>query len=453
MNNLLIVEDNKDMQFLLSQVFSDKNFKVFSTDKGSTILDIIKSNVIDIVLLDIQLPDANGINLLEKVKQFDREIIVIMMTAFGDMKSAIDAIKLGAYDYITKPFNNEELLITIRKAIENRELKREVKSLKHKLKENPEIELGTSDAIKNVIKQVDLIAPTNMSVIIQGDSGTGKEVYANLIHKRSLRKKYPFVAVDCGAIPENLLESELFGYEKGAFTGANRKKKGKFEEANNGTLLLDEITNLPFDGQAKLLRVIQEKKVQRVGGKEPINVNIRILATTNVDIYEYVREGKFRDDLFHRLNEFKLELPALKNRQEDIPFLAQQFLEEANIELKKNIKDFSHDAMVTMLNYSWPGNVRELKHVIKRAVLLSSGYEIEKENLYLVDNSKIKQVVVNKDNSGNNQQSLTDVKKNIEKEYIKSALEETKGNKSEAARKLNMHRKTLYRKMRKFNLD
>ena len=289
-----------------------------------------------------------------------------------------------------------------------------------------------------------------MSVILQGKSGTGKEVFANLIHEKSQRKKKPFVALDCGAIPATLIESELFGYEKGAFTGANNTKEGKFEEANGGTLLLDEITNLPFDGQAKLLRAIEEKIVTHVGGKRKIAVDVRLIATTNLDFKEEIQNGNFREDLYHRLNEFQIELPLVSERIEDIPILAFEFLQDANKELGKRIKDFSDGAKKMMTSYSWPGNVRELKHVVKRATLMAEGNFIEPEDLSFVISDKTDAgSLLNNIDEGS---SYDEIISKFEKELIISALEKANGNKTKAAESLSMNRKTLYRKMKSLNL-
>ncbi len=452
MESILIVEDNKDMQFLLSNILREEGYKIISVGNGARAIQESKKKEPDLVLLDMKLPGMHGMEVFEELRKINKEILVIMITAYGDVKDAVRAMKLGAYDYITKPFDNDDLILTIKKALKTHSLSKEVEKLKNQLRTDRIIvnELGQSPTIIKVLKQIDLIAPTNMSVIIQGKSGTGKEVVANIIHQRSDRKEKPFIAVDCGAIPDTLVESELFGYERGAFTGANNTKKGKFEEANEGTLLLDEITNLPLEGQVKLLRALEERTIYHIGGKKPINIDVRVITTSNLVFEEEIANGNFREDLFHRINEFEINLPLLKERKEDIPILAREFLKEANDELGKSIKNFSADAMKLLLEYSWPGNIRELKHKIRRATLLS-----ESEYITPVD------ISIKEDAENENSILLSEIAKgatfdnvirNVEKELILKAIEKMGGNKSKAATLLNINRKTLYRKMKYLGL-
>ncbi|MDO9576807.1 MAG: sigma-54 dependent transcriptional regulator [Candidatus Cloacimonadales bacterium] len=452
MNTILIVEDNKDMSFLLTNILQEEGFDVNAVGNGMRALEEVKKAIPDLVLLDMRLPGMNGIEILEKFREIDSDLLVIMITAYADVKEAVHTMKLGAYDYITKPFNNEEMIFSIRKALQTRKMSKEIKVLKEKLNQKKVLveKMGNSKAIQRVIKQVELIAPTNMSVILQGKSGTGKEVVANLIHQKSLRKDRPFVAVDCGAIPDTLIESELFGYEKGAFTGANTTKAGKFEEANGGTILLDEITNLPIDGQAKLLRLIETRKVSHVGGKKSFHIDVRIIATTNQNFHDEMKSGHFREDLFHRLNEFQIALPELKDREDDIIFLAGQFLKEANLEFKKNVTGFSVDAERMLLEYNWPGNIRELKHTIKRATLLAEKSEVEAEHLsFVLQQSKKRKSPLEEFEDGS---TFDDITRQFERDLIEKAIEKAGGNKTKAAGLLNMNRKTLYRKMNNLNL-
>ena len=464
MYKILIVDDDKDMQFNLKSILDSEGYKSFTVGNGTKAIKEVQNKSPNIVLLDIRLPDMSGMKVLEKLKKTipDYNGSIIMLTAYGDIKGAIKAMKLGAFDYLTKPFDNEELIITIQKAIQTQRLSREIKHLKQQLDEKITSEnlMGKSIQIKKVLKQVELIAPTNMSVIIQGESGTGKEVIANLIQRKSHRKDKPYIPIDCGAIPDTLVESELFGYDRGAFTGAEKTKEGKFELANGGTLFLDEITNLPADAQAKLLRVIEEKNITHIGGKKSIGVDVRIIATTNIDILEAVDQGKFREDLFHRLNQFKILLPTLQERKDDIPILAKIFLKEANKELKKEIKDISSEALKKILNYYWPGNVRELKNTIHRAVLLAENDYIVPENLimeyfdknpknYLHDvNDQYYQFKV----SNQNNISFDEIMKKVERDLLSKAIEQANGNKIKAAKMLNMNVRTLYRKMEELNL-
>ncbi len=462
MEKILVIDDNKNMQLILKNILTDEGYDIETVGNGKGGLKLVKELKPDLVLLDIRLPQMNGMEVLQKIMEFDEDSLVIMITAFGDIKTAVQAMKLGAYDYVTKPFVNDDLTITIKKALKTRSLSREVECLRKKLKEKTEnVQItGESLQIKRILKQVKLIAPTDMSVIIQGKSGTGKEVIANMIHRKSNRSDKPFIPIDCGAIPDTLVESELFGYEKGAFTGANSIKKGKFEAANEGTLFLDEITNLPAAAQAKLLRVLQEKKIHRIGSASVINIDIRIIVATNLDLIEAVSDGRFRDDLFHRLNEFKLVLPLLSERKDDIPILADEFRQSANEDLGKNIRDFSPEAMKLLLSYSWPGNVRELKHVIKRAVLLEESEIISEEVIKLematkqqsengVDVDEYYQMII--DEGYSLSEITSQVSNKMEKEIIKRILMDVRYNKSKAARILNIDRNTLYSKIK--NLD
>ena len=455
MEKILIVEDNKDMQFNLSSVLKDAGFETVVAGDGKRTLKEVEKSSPNLVLLDIKLPDMDGISILEEIKKNDKDVVVIMLTAYGDVKGAVRAMKLGAFDYVAKPFDNEELILIVKKALQTQSLSREVESLRKKLGEKTlgEETMGESPLIKQVLKQVEIIAPTAMTVILQGESGTGKEVIANLIHRKSKRKDKPLVAVDCSSIPETLVESELFGYEKGAFTGADDRKEGKFEQANGGTLFFDEVTNLPNAVQMKLLRVIQERKLQHLGGKRDIGVDVRIIVATNINLSDAVKAGKFRDDLFHRLNEFHINLPPLRERKEDFPILTKYFLEMADLELGKKVEGFSGDAMKFLLVYHWPGNVRELKNVIKKAVLLADSNTIPLALLSLNGGSPTKVDV--KDNLEDNE-SLKDTKKKaakqIEEKMIKEALAKAGGNKTKAAKILKIDRMTLYSKIKEFQL-
>ncbi len=450
MNNpetVLIVDDNKDLQFNLSNIIGSEGYNVTAVGEGKSALREVKDKSPDLVLLDMRLPGMDGMAILEEIKKIDTNIIVIMLTAFGEVKGAVKAMKLGAFDYITKPFDNEELIIIVKKALNARSLSKEVQSLRKQLNEKKLIDdvIGESPEFKQVLKQVQIIAPTNMTVMIQGESGTGKEVICNLIHKLSSRKDKPLVAIDCGAIPDTLVESELFGHEKGAFTGADAPKTGRFEQADGGTLFLDELTNLTEVNQMKLLRVLQERKFQRLGGKKTIEVDVRIIAASNIKLYDAVEEGSFRNDLYYRLNEFHIDIPLLKNRRDDIPVLAKYFLEKANSELSRNIKGFTPEALKTILNYNWPGNVRELKNIIKRGVLLTETEFVTPDvlSINIYPSTGIPDIDIPEDNN-----SLHGATKQVERELIKKALEQTAGNKIKAAELLKMNRKTLYRKIK-----
>ncbi|MDP3048816.1 MAG: sigma-54 dependent transcriptional regulator [Thermodesulfovibrionales bacterium] len=455
MERILVVDDDKDLRLNLSSILKDEGYDVLAVEDGREALKAVQNNSPNLALLDIRLPSMDGMKVLEKLKRIDKDLIIIMLTAYGDVKGAVRTMKLGAFDYITKPFDSEELLLIIKRALQTQYLSREVEELRKKLREKKPIEevMGESPQIKQVLKQVETIAPTNMTVIIQGASGTGKELIAQLIHQKSLRKDKPFVAIDCGAIPETLVESELFGYERGAFTGAETRKEGKFEQANEGTLLLDEIANLTDAVQMKLLRVIQERKLQHLGGKRDISIDVRIIVASNVNLSEAVRAGKFRNDLYHRLNEFQIELPLLTERKEDIPILAKYFLDEADSEFNKKVNGISSEAMKFLLNYSWPGNVRELRNIIKRAVLLAESDSIElgnfpPDNLKLYGDRRKTDVTQSLDKGV----SFEEITKETEKDLIKRALERSGGNKIKAAEILKMNKKTLYRKIKALQL-
>lgn len=461
METILIVDDNKDMQFTLANILKEEGYETITAPDGERAIKEVKTRSPNLVLLDIKLPGIDGMKILKEIKHIDKEIIIIMLTAYGDVKGAVEAMKLGAFDYITKPFNNEELALIIKNALRTQYLSKEVEVLRRRLGEKIALSevMGDSSAIKQVLKQVDIIAPTNMTVILQGESGTGKELISQMIHQKSKRRDKPFVAVDCGAIPETLVESELFGYEKGAFTGADERKDGKFEQANGGTLLLDEITNLSDTMQMKFLRVIQERKLQHLGGRKDIKMDVRIIVATNTNLYETAKAGKFRDDLFHRLNEFHINLPPLRERKEDIAALAKYFLDEANQELNKKIKGFSGEAMKFFLSYNWPGNVRELKNLIKRAVLLSDSEYISSSHLSLNNIACLENKLDSTDGfpavAGSRLQrenSFEDASKAFQRDLIKNALEKADGNKIKAAKILQINRKALYRKMKSLNL-
>ncbi len=463
MNKILVVDDEKDMRWLLSNFLKEDGYTIYEAeDCGHALNFLKKDSPPDLILLDLRMPgEMDGIDLLKEIKTILPEIQVIILTAYGNIGSAVEAIKLGAYDYLAKPFENERLRLTIKRALESQKLTQEVLQLKTELKKGFDLEsiMGTSSEIKKIFEQVNKVACTNFTILIEGESGTGKEIVANAIHRASLRENGPFVAVDCGAIPETLIESELFGYEKGAFTGADRGKKGQFELADNGTIFLDEIGNLPYHVQNKLLRMIQERQIQKLGGKQAFPIDVRIIVATNIPLLKLVEERKFRSDLYYRLNEFKIELPPLRKRKEDIPFLAKEFIEEGNLELKKNVKGLQKDSLIMLIHHHWPGNARELKNVIKRAVLLAEDV-IEPSHL-IFDNgppTSYQFVVPEERTEG---MSLKEITKKavylVEKREIERALLKSSGNKSKASRMLKIDYKTLLTKIKecqiKYGID
>jgi DNA-binding NtrC family response regulator len=458
MNKILVVDDEKDMRWLLSNFLKEDGYTIYEAeDCGHALNFLKKDSPPDLILLDLRIPgEMDGIDLLKEIKTTMPEIQVIILTAYGNIGSAVEAIKLGAYDYLAKPFENERLRLTIKRALESQKLTQEVIQLKTELKKEFDLEsiMGSSPEIKNIFGRINKVACTHFTVLIEGESGTGKEIVAHAIHRASLRGDASFVAVDCGAIPDTLIESELFGYEKGAFTGADREKKGQFELANNGTIFLDEIGNLPYHVQNKLLRMIQERKIQKLGGKQPFPIDVRIIIASNIPLAKLDAEGKLRSDLYYRLNEFKIELPPLRKRIEDIPFLAKKFIEEGNMELQKNIKGLQKDSLTMLINHHWPGNVRELKNVIKRAVLLAESM-IEPSHL-IFDNATSLNPSIIPEEKITEGMSLKEVTKKAvylaEKEAIEWALVMSSGNKSKAAKVLRVDYKTLLSKIKGYNI-
>jgi two-component system response regulator AtoC len=464
MNKILVVDDDLDFCFNLSTILRENGFEVMTAANGREALLKIQSACPDLVLLDLRLPDIDGIKVLQKMRESCPDMDIIIITAYIDVKDAIRAMKLGAYDYITKPFDNEELLLTINKALNVQHLRGEINNLKKRLAEKLPVEkvMGDSSQIKKVLMKVDMVAPTDFTVIIQGESGTGKEVIANLLHQKSLRRNNAFIAIDCSAIPETLIEAELFGHEKGAFTGADRKKEGKFERANEGTLFLDEIANLSEGIQAKLLRVLQERKLQHLGGNKDIKINVRLITAAKINLFEAVKQGKFRDDLYYRLNEFLIEIPRLCEREGDIAVFANYFLEKTNLELKKNIRGISSEAMKLLFNYKWPGNIRELKNTIRRAALVAVSDQITPADILLEQTGSGQNTGVPMhedlvssvmDGTISLKGMVNKVASEIEKELIKKALLKTGGNKSKAAKLLKIERVTLYAKIKELQIE
>jgi two-component system response regulator HydG len=410
-----------------------------------------KETTYNLVLTDLRLPNYDGLKLLSDIKEVNPKTQVIVMTGYAEVGSAVEAMKKGAYDYISKPFTPEEILMQIKSAL-NQETKRQLDSEPQESydfentvddSQDDRVVIGISEASMKLHEYIKLVAPTDMSVLITGESGTGKEVTARAIHDNSKRKESSFVAVDCGAIPKEIATSEFFGHIKGSFTGAVEDKKGHFEAANGGTLFLDEIGNLSYENQIQLLRALQERKIKRVGSNKEIEVDIRIVTATNEDLTEAVENGSFREDLFHRINEFSVEIPSLEERFEDLPLFADFFLRKANRSLGKKVEGFSEDVEDIFKQYHWPGNLRELQNVIKRAVLLTSGDKVEKEALP-------KEVYRSKES---NVKADNFSKADYEKEQIVKALKQSNFNKSKAAKLLQITRKTLYNKINHYNLD
>jgi len=494
MQTILIIDDDRDMCMLLKRFLTRHGYDVAEAYSGKKALEYLESNEPSLVMCDFRLEDMEGNVLLGKIKERYPAMPVIIITGYSDIKIAVEVMKMGAYDYITKPLFPDEILVTIKKALESpAEEKAPAKRVESSEPANTsqgavsateftgnvvhsgDYIFGDSAVFRQILQQIDLVAPTNYTVIIHGESGSGKEAIAQEIHKRSKRKGKPFVAIDCGALSKELAGRELFGHEKGSFTGALNQKAGSFETANGGTIFLDEIANLSYDIQVSLLRVVQERKMRRVGGLKDIELDVRIIIASNERLWDAVRKGKFREDLYHRFNEFSIDVPPLRQRPDDVMLFANHFLRQTNQELGKNLKRFSPEVENIFRNYVWYGNLRELKNVIKRATLLSEGDQVEAIALpfEIANFSKLQfdrqpepQSVTN---SFMPPEAMTEVAEtastpsrsfgettlkgaSIDAEYemILKALKKVNFNKSKAAKLLNIDRKTLYNKMKQY---
>lgn len=461
-NPILLVEDDVVFSKMLSRFLERNGYDVI----GCYSLEEAEKNLtpaIKMIFTDLRLPDGDGINFLKQVKDIFPNLPVVVMTSYAEVSTAVEAMKLGAFDYISKPFQQEDVLNVIKNAQntvfstpkpETVETAAPLSKTDHSspakmvkapkvTEENPYIE-GVSPASKKLSKFINLVAPTDMSVLIMGESGTGKEVVAKLIHLKSERRNKPFIAVDCGAIPKEIASSEFFGHIKGSFTGAITDKKGHFEEANGGTIFLDEVGNLSYENQIQLLRALQERRIKPIGSSKEIEVDIRVLAATNEDLLEAVNKGDFREDLYHRLNEFAIKVPSLSERKDDLMIFGSYFLEKANEKLHKNVQGFTERAVQKMLNYNWGGNLRELSNVVKRAALLTT-------TDYISEN-ELPDFVMSETRHFPTERFSFSTKEN-ERELIIGALHETNNNKTEAAKLLGFTRKTLYNKLKAYNIE
>lgn len=449
MKKIIIIDDDPTICLMLQGLLKRKGFDADTVFSAGEALKKLENSQFDLVLSDFRLPDFDGLELLQKIKAMHPHVPVIIMTSYADIRTAVNAIKMGAYEYVTKPLNPDEILLLINAALEKSEAPKDSKKKKEK-KQKDEIEFvrGNSSSSLQIDQYVKLVAPTDMSVIIEGESGTGKEIAARRIHQESNRKKKAFVAVDCGALSTDLAGSELFGHIKGSFTGAINDKEGQFEAAQGGTLFLDEIGNLSYEIQIKLLRALQERKVKRIGSNKDIDVDVRIVVATNEDLSVSVSKGDFREDLYHRLNEFKITVPALRDRNADMELFAKYFLDLSNNELNKEVSGFSTEVLDKFKTYSWPGNLRELRNVIRRSVLLSPGLEVELLSLpsEILNDNEASNIIV----EGSN---LKLIQAANEKELIISTLRKVNYNKSKAARMLNIDRKTLYNKIKQYGIE
>ena len=453
--SILIVDDDEVMQETLSSVLRKRGYEIFSVTSGNEALSLIKKNIIDLVLLDMKLPDVDGLEIQKKIRAFDTEILVIIMTAYSDVQTAVSAMKSGAYHYINKPFELEELNLLIEKGLETKSLINEVRRLHRQQREeyqNNHI-YGVSPQIQYVKELIGTISKTQKtSVLIQGESGTGKELAANAIHYNSTRQDRPLMKINCSAIPDSLLESELFGYEKGAFTDAKNTKKGLFELADGGTVFLDEIGDMKPFLQSKILRVLENQTFMRVGGEREIKVDVRIIAATNKNLEALVKEGFFRKDLYYRLKVMVVEMPPLRGRDADILLLLNLFIEENNREHGKNIRGFSEEAKSLLSQYSWPGNVRELRNVVERAMILTDQELLTPKQLPF----ELRQIErYGREDTDPEQLKITDEMslEQTEKIHLSRVLKRLEWNKSKASKVLGISRATLRAKIKKYNLS
>jgi two-component system response regulator PilR (NtrC family) len=445
--NILVVDDEKSMREILEIFLRSEGYGVSVAENGEKAIDAVKKDIFDLIITDMKMPKLGGLEVLRNVKQITPDTVVVIITAFGTTDSAVEAMKLGAYDYIQKPFQLDNIRLVVKNALEKQKLQKDVSLLKQQLKP-PSLEniIGKSQSMQTLFSVISKTAESNASVLIAGESGTGKELVAKAIHSLSPRKDNHFVAVNCAAIPEGLLESELFGYMKGAFTGATSNKQGLFELANEGTLFLDEIGEMPMSLQAKLLRVIEGDSFRRVGGVSDLNVDVRIISATNKNLQELIEQRLFREDLYFRLNVLSVKIPPLRERRDDIPLLVDHFLKKFSGDRKR----FSKEAIELLKSYRWKGNVRELENIIERTVLLCDSEVINVEHLpdEISSGSKAEKVVL--PGGGMDIEKLME---DTEKAYILKALEKTNGVKTEAARLLNLTFRSFRHKLKKYGID
>ena len=449
-STVLVVDDDKNICKMIEiQLRKEKIYTIATASNGEACLKSIRESVPDLVLMDIQMPGIDGIETLKRVRDIEPLIPVVMMSAHGTIEKAVESMKLGAYDFITKPFASDRLSITVNNAMINSSLKREVDELKRELKDRYQFKniIGQSGVMQEVFRAMEKVVNSSVTVVIQGESGTGKELIARAIHYHNKkRSNHSFVAVNCSALPESLLESELFGHEKGSFTGATGRRAGKFEQSDGGTIFLDEIALMTPATQSKVLRVLQEREFERVGGNELIKVDTRVISATNKNLEEAVKKEEFREDLYYRISVFPIKLPALRERKEDIPLLAAHFLNKYAEQESKEIEAISPDALELLMAYHWPGNVRELENTIERGVVLANPPEIAARDLPTSIRSLGEKKIYESDNK------LSSWIEKLEEEALRQALLECEGNISQTAKRLGIGRATIYRKAKKYGL-
>jgi two-component system response regulator AtoC len=451
--NILVIDDEEGMRHVLTVMLEKRGYKVYTAPDGEAGLKLVGEHDFRAIFCDIKMPKMDGIEFLKQVKKIEKELpTIITMSAYGTIDTAIESMKLGAYDYISKPFKKDEIILTLKKAIERERLKKENEFLKSKLKDEYILNniIGKGEKMQKLFYSIKKVAEYKSTVLITGESGTGKELVAKAIHESSDRKKCPFVVVNCGAIPENLLESELFGHKKGAFTDALEDKKGLFEEAQNGTIFLDEIGEMPLNVQVKLLRVLQDGEIRRIGDTKSIRTDVRIVAATLKDLGEAAKDGSFRQDLFYRLNVFCIKVPPLRERREDIPLLIKHYLDLYKYSLNKDIKSLDKAVMKRFLNHPWRGNIRELKNVLESSMIMAEGKTITLSDLpreFLEEEMTVDSLMKK------NKFSIKAASKKFEKELIKRALKDTMGNKTAAAKLLEISHKALLYKLKEYGIE
>lgn len=461
-SHILVLDDDQDICNLLSRYLTKNGYTVATAGRGSVAKELMAAQRFDLVLCDHRLPDTDGLQMVQHIRATSPKTQVIIITGYSEVRLAVELMRKGAFDYIGKPLYPDELLMRVQDALainkrtDSSSTKPAVPGGEVRTTNNQVYVDGTGASSQNIAKHIALVAPTDMSVLITGETGTGKEFVAKRIHQQSARSNSPFVAVDCGALPKELAGSELFGHTKGAFTGAVTDKPGSFEQAHGGTMFLDEIGNLTYENQVKLLRVLQERKIKRIGGTKDIDVDVRLLIATNEDLNKAVAEGRFREDLLHRIQEFTIHLLPLRERKEDIPLFAQHFVEQANVRLNRQVTGFDDAAMQHLMRHAWSGNLRELGNVVKRAVLLSTGAQISLECLpamVLSGGTTPTAAGAGAVPVAHAEEGLRGVAHQAEREAILSALERNGFNKSRTAEQLNIDRKTLYNKLRSYGLE
>lgn len=452
---ILVVEDDEYVLGSIKSVLDDEGYRVSTASNGLEALSFYRKEPFDLVISDLKMPQMDGFELLKQLKLEYPEIFLIMMTAYGSVRTAVEAMKIGAYDYLTKPVSAEEMRLVVQRVFEKQNLIIENMALRKELEERFSFHniIGKSHKMQYVYDLILQVANTDATVLITGDTGTGKELIAHAIHHNSGRKDSPFVVINCSALPESLLETELFGHEEGAFTGATKQRTGKFEHAHKGTVFFDEMGNLPLSMQTKLLRLLQEKSFERIGGNQTIKVDVRVIAATNRDLNKLSQEGGFREDLYYRLNVIPVKLPPLNERREDIPLLVTHFVEKYNKAFKKDIKSISQNALNIMMSYYWPGNVRELENVIERAVIMAKSRIINEVDL-LISNQKQRMEGLEEMFDGRiMDNSLEEFLAHCEETYITKLLKRHKGRIYSSAKISGIDAKTLYRKIKKYNLN